>query len=179
MCNGCFFKYTLLLWFMLVGLCKILNLMVVFLFHLFGLNCIIGLCLGSIHILVHNGWTFIIKVENRKNQLRLSLSESTRSRIKLTERELKLALGRGAAMAQVCWSMYRVTHKEWDFRDDCTEFVPFSYVPDSLRSDCKFVSIFSKSLYGRLPNDRNHLIEIQYLFKTLSTLCTYAVSDIC
>ena len=157
---------------MLVGPCKILNLMVVFEFNLFGSNCIIGLCLGqgigikgretvlvwhekasrtalqtsylllthtllvqththdvsapwswSINILVHNGWTFIIKVENRKNQLRLSLSESTRSRIKLTERELKLALGRGAAMAQVCWSMYRVTNKGWDFRDDLFLFL--------------------------------------------------------
>ena len=155
-------------------------------FTLLGTNCNKSLS-WSVNILVHNGWTFIIQVENRKNQLRLSLSESTRSRIKLTERELKLALGRGAAMAQVCWSMYRVTHKEWDFRDDCTEFVPFYYVPDSLRSDCKFVSIcfqiilwkITKSLYGRLPNNRNHLIEIQYLFKTLSTLCTYAVSDIC
>ena len=41
------------------------------------------------------------KVETRMNQLRLSLRENIRKKIKLSERELKLSLSRGAAMVQV------------------------------------------------------------------------------
>ena len=40
------------------------------------------------------------KVEARMKQLRLNLPDNMRKKIKLTERELKLSLSRGAAMVQ-------------------------------------------------------------------------------
>jgi len=67
------------------------------------------------------------KVSTRQNQLRLSLPESTRMRIKLTERELKLALGRGAAMAQGFYPSHVIRRskggstKFWDSRGLRTE----------------------------------------------------------
>ena len=42
-----------------------------------------------------------VQVKNRKNVLQLGLPESRRRKVKLTERELKLAISRGAAMVQV------------------------------------------------------------------------------
>ena len=61
---------------------------------------------------------------------------------------------------QLFLEIYRVVHKGWDYRDDCTELTLHCFIFFMIPWTCKLVSFFSKSLNKPLKDyiQRNKII---------------------
>ena len=68
------------------------------------------------------------KTEARSRQLRLSLPENIRKKIKLSERELKLSLSRGAAMVQTFYPEHVIAR--YDFNYSINESISYFTILD-------------------------------------------------